>query len=160
VPETPDIQRNLTFLRRLPREPERRGVSFFKNADIPMLKNRIKILFLLLFALALGLGTKFYTGPAAQWVHYSLGGLFYELFWCLFLFFFFPRSRPVTIALLVFLATSFLEFLQLSQIYPLPAVRNTLCGQLLIGTTFAWSDFLYYFAGCLIGWFWMERLKN
>lgn len=108
----------------------------------------------------LGFATKFYTGPAAGWVNHSLGGVFYELFWCLVALFLFPSASPPVIAGAVFGLTSALEFLQLWHPPLLEAVRSRFIGRTLLGTTFAWLDFPHYLAGCAVGWYAMTRLRS
>jgi hypothetical protein len=57
------------------------------------------------------------------------------------------------VAVWVFLATAFLEILQLWHPPFLEAIRSTLMGRLLLGTTFVFSDFIYYAIGCILsGW--------
>ena len=60
----------------------------------------------------LGLYSKGYAGPAADWVNNSLGGVFYVLFWCLLGFWCLPRARPRRSTLPVLAVTCLLEFLQ------------------------------------------------
>jgi Protein of unknown function (DUF2809) len=106
-----------------------------------------------------GFWSKFYTGPVHQWLNNSLGGALYEIFWCLFFFGFFPRKNaiaPISIGVLV--VTSALEALQLWKTPILDAMRATVVGRLLLGTTFVWSDFFYYAIGCLIGWLWLLQI--
>jgi hypothetical protein len=47
----------------------------------------------LLVTIPVGVYTKFYQGPAADWVNNSLGGVFYEIFWCLLVFLVVPNAR-------------------------------------------------------------------
>jgi len=105
----------------------------------------------------LGLYSKVYAGPAATWVNNSLCGVFYVLFWCLLVFWLLPRVRPWRIALAVLAMTCLLEFLQLWHPPWLEGLRSFWAGQILLGTTFAWSDFPYYFIGAGLGWLWMRR---
>ena len=114
---------------------------------------------LLLVAAAAGLWSKFYQGPADEWVNNSLGGVFYELFWCLLAFLCFPRTSPGRIAGMVLVVTCLLEFLQLWHPPFLEWLRSGFLGQAILGTSFAWSDFPYYLAGCAIGWYWMRRFR-
>src|ERR1044072_3119183 len=65
-----------------------------------------------------------YHGPAAAWVHDSLGGLFYEIFWCLVIALVRPRWSPARVALTVLSATCALEFLQLWHPAPLACPRR------------------------------------
>lgn len=105
-----------------------------------------------------GFYSKFYTGPAGKWANDSLGGVFYEIFWCLAIFLFLSREKPWRIALAVFVGTCALEFLQLWHPPFLEFLRSHFIGQTLLGTTFAVSDFPYYVLGCGIGWAWMRYL--
>jgi hypothetical protein len=115
--------------------------------------DRRRLLVLLAFVVPLGFATKAYRGPLQVWVNDSLGGVWYEVFWCLVAAFAFPRSRPGRIAVWVFFATGVLETLQLWHPAFLETIRSTVIGRTLIGTSFAWSDFPHYAAGCLLGWY-------
>ena len=108
----------------------------------------------------IGFLSKFYTGPAAFWVNNSLGGVFYEIFWCLVVFLFFPRSQPVKIAALILIITSLLEFLQLWQPPFLQIIRSNFIGVTIIGDSFTWLDFPYYFVGSGMGWLWLLFIKS
>ena len=111
----------------------------------------------------IGFFAKFYTGPAWFWVNNSFSGVFYELFWCFVGFLFFPKSRPFIIALTVLIITCLLEFMQLWHPPFLEIIRQTFLGRTLLGTSFTWSDFPYYFIGCGLGWFliaWLKKLEN
>jgi len=100
-----------------------------------------------------GYYSKIYSGPAQAWVANSLGGVFYEVFWCLVLAVFFPRTKPLIFAIVVFFTTTCLELLQLWHPSFLESVRSAFVGRVLLGTTFNPMDFPYYAAGCLAGWF-------
>jgi Protein of unknown function (DUF2809) len=114
----------------------------------------------LLIVIAMGFFFKYYTGSAHQWFNDYGAGVFYEIFWCLFAFLFF-RSRVAVrqIPLWVFIITCILEFLQLWHPALLQEFRATLIGKWLIGTTFAWWDFLHYLLGCILGWLWLRQLQ-
>jgi hypothetical protein len=113
----------------------------------------------LMVIVPLGFYTKFYAGPAAGLVNNSLGGVVYEVFWCLLLSLFPGTSRPGVIAASVLIVTCCLEFLQLWHPPFLEILRSTFIGRTVLGTSFTWSDFPYYFLGCGIGWLWMRRLR-
>jgi hypothetical protein len=106
----------------------------------------------------LGFATKLYAGPGAEWTRGALGGVFYEVFWCLVLKLLLPRAQPPAIAASVLAGTCVLEFLQLWHPASLEALRSNFLGRTLLGDTFAWSDFPYYFAGSALGWWWLGRL--
>ena len=114
----------------------------------------------LLLLIPVGFYSKFYNGPAFVWVNNSLGGMFYEIFWCLVVFLFLNKITPWKIAFSVFVITCSLEFLQLWHPPFLEIIRSTFIGRTVIGTTFAWSDYIYYVAGSLTGWIWIELLKH
>jgi Na+-translocating ferredoxin:NAD+ oxidoreductase RnfD subunit len=115
----------------------------------------------LVFAVALmGLFSKLYTGTASHWVSNSLGGVFYEVFWCLVVFLLANRVRPWKIAVAVFLVTCALEALQLWHPPFLVPLRNHFIGHALLGSVFIWTDFVYYVIGCVVGWMWMQSLQR
>ncbi len=107
----------------------------------------------------LGFYSKLYRGPAASWVNDSVGGALYVIFWCLAASLFWPR-RPAQIALAVLAVTCGLELLQLWHPAPLEFVRGYFLGAAVLGTTFTWSDFPYYFGGAFLGWIWMKRMAG
>ena len=104
-----------------------------------------------------GLSCKGYGGPGHHWFNDYGAGVVYEVFWCVFVFLFFPRKEAaMKIAVGVFLATSLLEILQLWQPSFLQQVRSTFLGKALLGTTFVWWDFPHYALGCFAGWLLMR----
>ena len=110
---------------------------------------------LLLLVAALGVGTKFYSGPFASWVVGSAGGVLYEVFWVLLAahvaaFFGLPLKLRSLVAA-VFVATCAIEFAQLWHPPWLEALRASFLGHALLGTTFSWVDFPHYGVGCVIG---------
>lgn len=105
----------------------------------------------LIIIVPLGFYSKFYNGLFTYWVNNSLGGVLYEIFWCLIIFLFLPKTNIHIIAGIVFVVTCILEILQLYHPPFLQAIRQTFIGKTLIGTSFVWSDFMYYLLGCSIG---------
>jgi hypothetical protein len=118
------------------------------------------IIISLLIITPIGFLSKFYRGPAHLWVNNSLCGVFYEIFWCLVLALFFRRIRPLMIALLVLIVTCSLEFLQLWHPPLLEWLRASFIGRTILGNSFSWSDFPYYFIGAFIGYIWIRRRSN
>ena len=114
----------------------------------------------LIVIVPIGFYSKFYRGPAASWVNDSLGGLFYEIFWCLLIFLLFPRWQPRWIATGVLTATCTLEFLQLWHPPFLELLRSHFLGRTILGATFDWMDFPYYFLGSALGWLWLNLLAR
>jgi hypothetical protein len=108
----------------------------------------------------IGFLSKFYQGPAASWVNDSLGGVFYEIFWCLVAFLFFPNSKPWKIATTILIVTCLLEFMQLWHPPFLQAIRSNFIGVTILGDSFTMSDFPYYFVGSGIGWVWLRWIKT
>jgi len=117
-----------------------------------MKRQRFIILFSILYIIPLGFYTKFYSGPAENWVNDSFGGLLYEIFWCLVIASIFVKAKPIKIALWVFVFTCMLEFLQLWHPAFLEFVRSNFIGRTILGNSFNWMDFPYYLAGSLAGY--------
>lgn len=114
-------------------------------------RQRLLTLLFLILVVPVGFFTKLYSGPAQAWINDSVGGLLYEIFWCLVFYFFFPRSKPFIVALSVCVVTCTLEFLQLWQSPFLEVLRSDFLGRTILGNTFNWLDFPYYFAGSAMG---------
>ncbi len=108
----------------------------------------------------LGFLTKAYHGVGAHWVNDSLSGLLYVVFWCLVVYLLFPRYSVKNIAIGVFVVTSVLEVAQLWHPAFLEYLRSFYLGRVLLGTTFVWSDFVYYALGSLLAFLWMQRVAN
>jgi hypothetical protein len=71
-----------------------------------------------------------------------------------------PGTNTGKIAAGVLAATCVLEFLQLWHPPFLEALRSNFLGATILGTTFDWTDFPYYFAGSGIGWLWLNMLRQ
>ncbi|MEH2162586.1 MAG: DUF2809 domain-containing protein [Nostoc sp.] len=129
-----------------------------------MLRHRNQTIFIIisiLIVVPMGLLSKFYTGPAHQWFNDYGGDILYEIFWCLFAFWFFrSRTAIIQIPIWVFVITCILELLQLWHPPLLNEIRATLIGKLLLGTTFVWWDFPHYALGCVLGWLWLRELQK
>jgi hypothetical protein len=108
----------------------------------------------------LGFYSKFYHGPLQNWVNNSLGGLFYEIFWCLLLALIIRKLTAARIATVVLVCTCVLEFLQLWHPPFLECTRANFFGRTVLGNSFAWWDFPYYFAGSGIGYLWLRRFER
>lgn len=121
---------------------------------------RFRLMLSILVIVPLGFYSKFYTGPFQFWVNNSLGGVFYEIFWCLVFAAIFKNVRAWKIAGIVLLVTCTLEVLQLSDAFVLAWIRQFFIGRVLIGTHFVWSDFIYYVVGCLVGALLIKILKQ
>jgi len=117
-------------------------------------------LILLLLITPIGFYSKFYSGPGASWVNDSLGGVFYEIFWCLLVFLILVNERAWVIATSVFIITSFLEVLQLWHPEFLEIIRSYFIGRTVLGTSFNLYDFIYYFIGSGIGYLTLTRLQK
>jgi hypothetical protein len=87
--------------------------------------------------------------------HDTVGGTLYEVFWCLLASAALPQVRPRTIALAVLACTCLLEFGQLWHPPFLEWARSFFIGRTILGTSFDWFDFPYYFLGSALGWAWL-----
>lgn len=119
-----------------------------------------RLLISLIVVVPAGFYTKVYRGPAAYWVNTSFDGVLYEIFWCLLFALALPKVRPVRIAAGVLMATCALEFLQLWHPPFLEMLRSHFLGAAVLGTTFDWTDFPYYFAGSALGWVWLRAVDS
>jgi hypothetical protein len=122
--------------------------------------HRLETWFLLAALVPLGLFTRYYDGWAADFVNYSLGGVIYVTFWCLLVSLIFPGAPRGKVCGWVVVITSLLECLQLWHPPWLEQLRSSLAGQMLLGTTFVWTDFIGYLAGGFIAWFWFYTVEQ
>ena len=113
---------------------------------------RAKALALLLILIPLGFGTKYYQGPGQELFNNSVAGALYVVFWCLALFWAFPKLAPWKNAAVICAVTSILEALQLWHPDFLEIARKTFLGGAILGTTFAPMDFLFYVIGAVAAW--------
>ena len=114
---------------------------------------RKSVILALVILVPIGFATKLYHGSCLTWVNGQLGGLFYEIFWCLVAAFFWPKVNPWRIAVTVCLITCALEFTQLWHPSFLVTARENFIGRTLIGHAFHWKDFPCYFIGSSLGGF-------
>lgn len=125
-----------------------------------MKKQRIYTIIILLIIIPLGFYTKLYTGPGHEWINNKLGGVFYEIFWCLLFFIILPNIKPIKIALWVYIITCILEFIQLFSNSFFEIIRTNYIGQTIVGNSFSWSDFPYYFVGSCCGFLILSLIKR
>ena len=78
-------------------------------------------------------------------------GSLYVIAWIFFTLVLAPRLAPLPVCIAALLGTSAIEFLQLWHPPLLEAVRATLPGRLVLGSTFVWGDFPAYGIGALLG---------
>lgn len=130
------------------------------SAQHRFFRYRLALLISIVVIVPLGLMIKFYRGPGQEWLNNSFGGVPYEIFWILLLVFILPQISARWASLVVCIATCLLEFLQLWQPPFLQAIRATLIGRLVLGNTFQWSDFPYYFLGSFLGWAWLRAIQH
>ncbi len=123
-------------------------------------KQQLIMIFTLIVLTPLGFLTKAYHGFAAHWVNDSLSGLLYVMFWCFVGYLLCPQCSVKKIAVTVFLLTSVLEIGQLWHPEFLEMLRATYLGKVVLGTTFVWSDFIYYAFGAFLGFLWMRRVAG
>jgi len=121
---------------------------------------RLFTLLSILIVVPLGLATKYYQGPGHAWIPNHLGGLSYVVFWCLLAFLFFPQASGWKIVSIVLLITIILEFLQLIHPKFLETIRGTFVGRTIIGSSFNWIDFIFYFFGAGVGFIWIYGIKR
>lgn len=121
---------------------------------------RVRLLITLLILTPIGFYTKLYNGPLHLWVNNHFGGLLYEIFWILYILLVWPQKSSLGIAMGVLAATCILEIAQLWHPPFLKTIRSTFIGRIIIGTSFTWNDFPYYFLGSIAGWRLAEVLRR
>ena len=130
------------------------------NRQIDNRSLRLRICISIVILIPIGFYSKLYHGPGQTWIHYSFGGIVYEIFWILAAAFIWKYKHPFKIALWVFLITCSLEILQLWDTPILGYIRSTFIGRTLLGTTFSLLDFPCYFLGSILGWAWILLLSK
>lgn len=95
-----------------------------------------------------------------EYIRDPSGSIAYQMLWILVVVFIYPRADRRPTAIWVCLGSCAIEFLQLYQPPWLQAIRATLPGRLLLGSTFLWSDLPVYFIGSYIGWLWVRWLDR
>ncbi len=132
------------------------------TVDRTTIRLRCRVLVVLLIVIPLGFALKYYRGPGHWWVNnWGPASVAYEVCFMLLAFLAVPRRSAITpIAIGVCTLTCLLEFLQLWQPPWLQAIRSTLLGAALLGTSFAWWDLPAYVIGCVLGWFLLHGLLS
>jgi hypothetical protein len=122
----------------------------------PPSRNRVLYAMLGLTVVAAGLLWRSGVIPLPQWLSNNGG----DALWALMVFvgfgFLLPRASTMMVALL---ALTFAWGVEFSQLYHTPwidAIRATIPGRLVLGTTFAWPDLPAYAVGIALG-AWVER---
>jgi len=114
-------------------------------------RNRIIYLILILLAIILGLGSRYFSDFLPKWVNLYLG----DVLWALMIFFIFgflfKRKSTFWIAIISFLFSFTIEMSQLYQAQWINTIRYTTIGGLVLGYGFLWSDLLAYTVGITIG---------
>ncbi len=112
----------------------------------------------ILILVALGLGSKAYSGWGEAWVQGYSGDLLYQMFWIWLVGSVKVRWRVENIAAIAFLISAIIEC---SQLIPFPAAwQAQLWWRLLLGTRFSGLDFVYYAIGCVVGAISLSWLKR
>jgi glycopeptide antibiotics resistance protein len=124
------------------------------------MRYRVALLISILFIVPLGYVVRHSQSLGLPWLHDLLGSVAYEIFWILLVAFLYPKASPKWTAIGVCLATCSVEFFQLWHPPFLQAVRSTLLGRLVLGTTFSGFDFISYFVGSFAGWLWLRSLNR
>lgn len=123
-------------------------------------KTRTYTLLSILLITPIGFFTKLYTGNGETWINNHLGGTFYVIFWCLIVFLIFPGTKPLIITTWVLAVTVLLELLQLFHPKFLELLRGSFIGKTLLGTSFNWIDFIFYFIGWIVSILWITGLNK
>lgn len=130
-------------------------------SNLPVfLKSNYLILIEIPIIVVLGVASKLYRGPFRLWLNNSLGGVFYVIFFILLFSLFVTKRNILKVSIIVLLATSALEVMQLWKPPFLQIIRSTFLGATFLGNTFVPSDFIYYIIGAIAGYFLTKALKR
>lgn len=107
--------------------------------------NRLVYLVILVIIIALGLYSKDLTGKITEMVDIK------DAAWAMMIYFLFrivfPGTGYVKIVILAALFSLFIEISQLFHAEWLDKVRETYLGQIILGSSFVWGDFMAYAIG-------------
>lgn len=120
------------------------------NNPIYVRKIRFSVFILLCVLIPLGFATKWYQGPAAEWMHRYAGDILYPMFWYFVGVFLVPRANPWVLGLLVLACSTVVEFTQLFNTPLLEWLRQSFIGRTLVGVSFSVTDIVYYVVGSLL----------
>ena len=123
-------------------------------------KKQIVAIVSVLILTPIGFGTKFYEGILQEWINNYSGGVLYIIFWCLVVFIVFPNVKKIKIVIIVFLATSVLEVLQLWHPAVLETIRSNFIGRTILGNSFNWWDFPHYITGSVLGYLILTEIEK
>lgn len=121
--------------------------------------NRSIVLVNILAIVPLGYMVRF-SPSLPEYIRDPFGSIAYQFFWILLVLFIYPRANVRLTAIWVCLGSWAIEFLQLYQPPWLQAIRATLPGRLVLGSTFLWSDLPVYVIGSYLGWLWVSWLGD
>lgn len=107
---------------------------------------------------ALGIGKTIYSSWGYHGLFDMVGDVLYEMAWIWFAGAWKVRWPVKEIAIATFLLTALIE---ISQLIPFPQTWiSQLWWRLLLGTHFAWLDFIYYAVGCVLGGISLSWLRS
>ncbi len=115
------------------------------------IRRRVVPLTAAVITVGLGYWLRFHA-PVPGWLRDASGGVAYVVFWMLVVAATKPMIPAFRLAAAVLAITCGVEFLQLWHPAWLEAIRQTLAGRLILGTTFDWLDFPPYAVGAVLGW--------
>jgi Protein of unknown function (DUF2809) len=121
--------------------------------------NRLIVLVNILAIVPLGYVIRF-SHILPEYFHDAGGSIAYQTVLILLVVLIHPRANRRQTAIWVCWLSCAIELLQLYQPPWLQAIRATFPGRLVLGTSFAWSDFPAYFGGSYLGWRWVTWLDR
>jgi Protein of unknown function (DUF2809) len=124
---------------------------------IKFYRQRLVFLVNILAIVPLGYAIRF-SHILPEYFHDVGGSIAYQILLMLLVLFIYPSANLRLTAIWACVVSCAIESLQLYQPPWLQAIRATLPGRLILGTTFLWSDFPAYFVGSYLGWLWVQWL--
>lgn len=131
-----------------------------RKQTTPLSRNRALYAVMALAVIAAGLLWRSRFIPMPQWLSNNGG----DALWALMVFvgfgFLLPRASTLMVALLALTFAWGVEFSQLYHAAWIDAIRATLPGRLVLGSTFNWPDLLAYAVGIALGALVEWRLRD
>ena len=131
-------------MKRLLRIPPRVYALFTDN------HGKIYKILLLVPVFITGLYTREYQGPHAVIINNNVGGAMYVMFGSLLFSLVFPRMKAWKVVSLAFGITCLLELLQWFRFPILIRLTQNKILAYLLGNSFNWTDFIFYFVGGVV----------
>lgn len=106
----------------------------------------------IIVTIVVGLGSRAYAGPGADFIHLYIGDVLYATLYYWLFRWIAPQQTKQWAAMWALVLCFFIEVGQLYHAPWIDDIRATQLGGLVLGFGFLWSDLVCYTLGVLLGW--------